>query len=220
MKRIKIIAFSIYKITNRVNSKIYIGRTKGKIADRLGVHKAHALYGHNYIYNGRKSSGCRYLSNAIRKYGAENFIIELLEICPTFDEMKRREGELIKQHDSCNPLIGYNLRHDTSEGKEFISEDTRKKMCSSTHARAFTISNEVGVDYSNSDGKHSKSPWAAHITYLDESFRKRFSNRDDAIEWYDKFCLYFHGPNCPINKEEKRKEYLSQDLAKLAQETR
>lgn len=58
----------IYKITNQINQKIYIGQTARDIKTRWREHKSHAI--------------CKYdthLYNAINKYGAENFIIEEVE---------------------------------------------------------------------------------------------------------------------------------------------
>ena len=59
----------IYKITNLVNSKIYIGQTIRSLKERFRQH----------IYK----QGCTYLHNAILKYGKENFKIELM-IIPSF----------------------------------------------------------------------------------------------------------------------------------------
>ena len=61
----------IYKITNKINNKSYIGQTtKNSINDRFGGHikcaKAHIN---------------RYLYDAMNHYGYENFTIELLEEC-------------------------------------------------------------------------------------------------------------------------------------------
>ena len=57
----------VYKITNKINGQIYIGKTKGKLKDRW--------YSHLYSYKKGKNI---YLYNAMRKYGVENFGIETL----------------------------------------------------------------------------------------------------------------------------------------------
>ena len=49
----------------------------------------------------------------------------------------------------------------------------------------------VGISYSS---RSSKTPWIAKIKYLKEFFYGRFSNKESAIEFYDKISLYFHGP--------------------------
>lgn len=58
----------IYKITNLVNGKLYVGKTVRTLQRRLKVHIAAALRQeprHNHIK----------LYAAIRKYGEENFIV-------------------------------------------------------------------------------------------------------------------------------------------------
>lgn len=58
----------IYKITNTVNNKIYIGQTTSSIEQRFGQHK----------YLSRQNHGTQ-LHKAMKEFGIENFIIELLE---------------------------------------------------------------------------------------------------------------------------------------------
>ena len=85
----------IYKITNTINDKIYIGQTCTSIQYRWYGHKKDAL---SYRRNG-------HLQNAIRKYGFENFNIEEIEECDS-DKLNEREMYWIKYYDSYNN--GYN----------------------------------------------------------------------------------------------------------------
>jgi len=84
----------IYKITNNVNQKIYIGQTSRNIDIRWKEH-------------------CRHLKNnmpickAINKYGKENFIIENIEECCD-NLLDEREQYWIKYYDSFNKEKGYN----------------------------------------------------------------------------------------------------------------
>jgi len=59
----------IYKITNTLNQKVYIGQTKRKVGIRFKEHMAHSK---------EKST---YLAHAINKYGVLNFKVEVLEEC-------------------------------------------------------------------------------------------------------------------------------------------
>lgn len=62
----------IYKITNIINNKIYIGKTEGTIEDRWKQH----------IRDSKKSQiQHRPLYSAIQKYGINNFKIEIVEQC-------------------------------------------------------------------------------------------------------------------------------------------
>lgn len=86
----------IYKITNNINGKIYIGQTKTSIERRFISHKSAARRGINYI-----------LYKAIRKYGQENFKIELIEEVEN-NLANEREIYWIAKYGSTNNNIGYN----------------------------------------------------------------------------------------------------------------
>ncbi len=101
----------IYKITNKINGKIYIGQTINTVDTRFSQHCR------------QKSS---VLSKAINKYGKTNFIIEVLEIVQTRDELDYLERYYIKYYNSISPF-GYNLEGGGSLKKE-ISLETRKKQ--------------------------------------------------------------------------------------------
>ena len=60
----------IYKITNMVNGKSYIGKTERSIQERFREHKK--------LRNNRKHEK-RPLYTAMNKYGVKNFKLELLE---------------------------------------------------------------------------------------------------------------------------------------------
>lgn len=64
----------IYKTTNLVNGKIYIGQKK---SDRF--------LGNKYLGSGK------ILCSAINKYGADNFIVEMLEECMDVYTLNDRE---------------------------------------------------------------------------------------------------------------------------------
>ena len=84
----------IYKITNQLNGKVYIGQSVN-IEQRWKRHKQE-------VKNGNKTYK---LYNAIRKYGIENFSFEVLEECLR-DELNEKEIYYIKKYNSyCN---GYN----------------------------------------------------------------------------------------------------------------
>lgn len=88
---------SLYKITNLVNSKIYIGKTYVELKDRWKLHKYDALR--------EDRPNKTKFQNAIRKYGPENFKIELIA---QFEEgeLEQKEIEYIQKYDSYKN--GYN----------------------------------------------------------------------------------------------------------------
>ena len=82
----------IYKTTNLINNKIYIGQ-----------HKSEKFEPNKYIGSGVV------LLKAINKYGFENFKCELLKECLSREEMNKEESFYINKYDSTNPEKGYNL---------------------------------------------------------------------------------------------------------------
>lgn len=96
----------IYKITNTVNGKIYVG----KAVDPVKRLKRH-------IYLSKKGvKRCFY--NAIRQYGGENFIAEVLEECSK-DVVNDRERFWISALNSCDKSVGYNRAAGKIKGGEF-----------------------------------------------------------------------------------------------------
>lgn len=67
----------IYKITNQVNGKGYIGKTIDSVEERWRHHKSDA----NRLTIHGKAAQNRPLYSAINKYGIENFKIETIEEC-------------------------------------------------------------------------------------------------------------------------------------------
>jgi len=104
--------YSIYKITNQINQKVYIGQTsnlKGRIAQHFSI-----------------NSPCRRLKNSIKKYGRENFKVDVIETCQTIDECNRKEIHWIIFYDSMNSDKGYNLK--SGGDNKFHSTETIQKM--------------------------------------------------------------------------------------------
>lgn len=87
------ISYSLYKITNLVNGKPYIGMTSKCIEERF---KGHC----------HKSSRCTKLKHAIDKYGAENFKIETLCI-GDYSYIQELEEKAIILYNSIED--GYNI---------------------------------------------------------------------------------------------------------------
>lgn len=85
----------IYKITNNITNKIYIGCTIKDVNKRFKEHISRA---------NANTHKCK-LYNSIHKHGIENFKIEVVCECSQ-DEMYKLEVEFIKEFDSFNN--GYN----------------------------------------------------------------------------------------------------------------
>lgn len=84
---------NIYIIKNKINNKVYIGQTIKDINIRFYNHKIASKYEDTKFYR------------ALKKYGIENFYIELIEQVP-IEELNKREQYWINQYDSYKN--GYN----------------------------------------------------------------------------------------------------------------
>lgn len=95
-------SMSVYKITNLVNGKLYIGITKN-IKDRFTYHKRrfNKISKQEYIK--------KPLYAAFRKYGIDNFKFEIIEINLTKKEAEKREISLIKELKTLSHENGYNI---------------------------------------------------------------------------------------------------------------
>ena len=137
----------IYKITNQVNGKVYIGQTTLSLERRWYTHC-------------HKSSGCVALHNAIKKHGVENFTVEQIDTAMGKPELDLKEKFWIKHYNSLVPN-GYNLK--TGGNTPVYSDESRKRM-SINHADVHgsnnprygvRLSDDVKKKISNSHkGKH------------------------------------------------------------------
>lgn len=99
----------IYKTTNLINNKIYIGQTIHDDPKYLG--------------------GGRLIKMAIEKYGRENFTKEILETCSKREDLSGREIYWIKKLNSRDPKIGYNMAEGGSSF--YVTEESKKKVSES-----------------------------------------------------------------------------------------
>lgn len=112
--------FYLYKITNRVNDKIYIG-----------IHKTKNLE------DGYFGSG-KLLNYAIKKYGKENFNIQILEMFDTEEAMVNREIEIVNEAfinrpDVYNIMVGGRFGDAKKNGLSFSGQkhtDATKRILS------------------------------------------------------------------------------------------
>jgi len=107
----------IYKITNNINGKYYIGKSKD-IEKRWNEYKWKV---HNI-----------HLKNAIEKYGFENFNFEIIEICST-EDLNVKEKYYIDIFKARDHQIGYNIAVGGDGGATrigYITKDNTKNKIS------------------------------------------------------------------------------------------
>jgi|694.fasta_scaffold32799_9 hypothetical protein len=95
----------IYKITNTINGRWYIGKTNGQDPNYMGSGKL--------------------LKQAYKKYGQENFVKEVLETCTSEQELNLREQHWIQESGALSDPLSYNLAEGGGGGdlSKFIPYD-------------------------------------------------------------------------------------------------
>lgn len=141
--------FYIYKITNKINNKIYIGKTNNvyaRIHSHLSVAKnglINVSYRLNFQYN--------YIHKAINKYGKDNFSFEVIDQDDSEDNIFIKEKEYIFKFNSNNNLFGYNLTKggEGSSGRK-LSELSKQKIREKATGRLHSIETKQKMKNSRS----------------------------------------------------------------------
>lgn len=129
----------IYKITNKINNKCYIGLTTQGVNKRWSEHK--------YRFNLGERDHKLYL--AMKKYGVKNFDIEILKTVKDKNKLSELEINYIKEFDSFNN--GYNMTY----GGDTVSDETRSKLSKIFKGREVTWSHKtVATRRKNGEWNH------------------------------------------------------------------
>lgn len=102
--------YTVYKITNWFNGKIYIG-----------IHKTDDL-NDNYM------GSSKYLKNSIEKYGLGYFTREYLQIFDNPDDMYEMEAQLVN-NEFINNINTYNLKKGGLGGWDFVNKNMNIEHC-------------------------------------------------------------------------------------------
>jgi group I intron endonuclease len=151
----------IYKTTNLVNGKIYIGKRKGNFTK---------------FYKG---SG-KHLKNAIKKYGVQNFLVEVIEYCDSLESQNIREKYWIAYYRSLNVPM-YNIA-DGGDGGDLVTclpEDEHIKF-----KNKISELNKLGIV--GNKGKHLSESHKQKIGYGNK-------NKVHSDEWKKKQSLSMKG---------------------------
>lgn len=124
----------IYKITNLVNDKCYVGKTKYESVIRWRDH-----------INGYHPSSL--IHKAIVKYGVDNFKFEILEHSVSEDKLNDLERYYIELCRSKTPN-GYNLTNGGDGGLGLlVSEETRRKQSEIRKGKAWSENRRKAGQY-------------------------------------------------------------------------
>lgn len=126
-------SYDVYKITNKVNNKVYIGITSKGISARWKEH----------IYSAEHDCPFK-LHRAIRKYGKENFSVELIDFANSWEELTKKEQQYISEYNSLQDEFGYNMTEggDGTFGK-VVYEETKEKIRQKAIGREVTEATRI-----------------------------------------------------------------------------
>lgn len=153
----------IYKITNKINNKVYIGQVYNKtIQDRFNRH-----------INSATENSKSYIGRAIYKYGKDNFICECIDTATTLQELNEKEKYWISYYNSTNQNFGYNLTAGGDGGNTYLckSEEEMKE-----------IKRKISISNSGKNNGQSKQIKALNV------FTKEIIHFDTLAE----ACKYFN----------------------------
>ena len=171
---------NIYKITNQINNKVYIGKTLKSIEERFLEHIRDSS---------RSCEEKRPLYNAFKKYGINNFTISLIEKVE-LDQLSSREQYWIKKYNSYsngyNATIGgdgkqlydYSLiveQYLLNKSVEELSQEFN--CCKETIYSALHLAN---IDLSHNIAKNCGKKLSA---YKKSILIKSFATRMEAVSW-------------------------------------
>lgn len=134
----------IYQILNLINGHCYIGQSKN-IFNRFNKH---------HIYDYKNEKGANYndkIYQALRKYGLENFKVNIIELCP-LNELDDKEIYWISYFDSFkngyNSTIGGqnwspNMYTQETEEKRQKTREKNQSLIGENHPRAKLSNEEV-----------------------------------------------------------------------------
>lgn len=146
--------YTVYKITNTVNGKIYVGLTKQTIHMRLMDH-----YKRGFA-----------LTDAIHKYGKDKFLIESLETNLTKDQASEREKYYISELNSTVKGVGYNMTfggdgvavvEHTAEYRKKLSDAAKKNHANKIigmHGRKHSQETKSSMSENHADFSGDKNP--------------------------------------------------------------
>jgi len=144
----------IYKITNMVNEKFYIGKTTKTIEERLRKHCVRA--------------SAPLLHSAIKKYGIENFKIEQVDSASSIEELNKKEQFWIAKTDAIR--LGYNLANGGDGGA--VTGEPLERIRKHAKNRKFSASTRKRMSDSHKGSRNGRSKKV--LVTLEDGSNKEF----------------------------------------------
>ena len=174
----------IYKITNQINNKVYIGKTNLTIQERFKEHCRDSE---------RKNMENRPLYRAMNKYGKENFSVEQIEEC-SFEIASEREKYWIEYYNSYKygynatyggdgtQLYDYNILSQAYLSGKTITEISQQYCCDIQTVKNALLDNNIKILSSPQQCKRLFGHPVKGIN-IKTNEEKSFISQGDAAKW-------------------------------------
>lgn len=151
----------VYKITNTLNGKVYIGQTVDYRKRKVG----------HFSYLRRNAHRNRYLQKSFNKYGESSFKMEIIKECAV-DELDKLEIYYMRKYNSIDKTLGYNMVIGGNTNKSF-PDYIRQKMSRSQKGRI------ISEEHRKRIGK-----WHKGKTISPKNIEKaNKTKKDNQIQW-------------------------------------
>lgn len=197
--------YHIYKITNKINNKSYIGLTTQEVQKRWEQHCFAAFNKEHPDYNVP-------FKKAIRKYGKDNFTIEIIDEASNLKDLKRLEQYWISYY---NTYVGWEncQGYNATIGGDAPTSPT-KKIC-----KVNIITGEVEEEFNSikqAESKYSRGIFEiAHNVVLGQKPKGyTWIFKDELNKWDRDLLLIKYSAFCQLTPSgELIKIWLNQDEA-------
>ena len=161
--------YTVYKITNTINDKVYIGITN-RLSRRWHAHK-------NLVINKVNTP----LYNAIGKYGIDQFTITPICSTLTREDMGIIEQQLIKEQNTMTPN-GYNL---TTGGERswVFSEESLQRMSDAHKGKVLSKETRQKISDAKKGKPSPKKGTKGLQTHSKETRQKMSESRKGTVAW-------------------------------------
>jgi group I intron endonuclease len=153
--------YIIYKITNKLNGKCYIGITSRRICDRWNEHVANS--------KGKRKRTSKFY-NAIAKYGRDGFSREIIDHASTESRARELEIHYIDKFNSFER--GYNSNIG-GHGTLIFSEETKRKISESQKGKIIPMESRRKMSEAKLGDKRCSVNFGMHTQKGDQNPRAK-----------------------------------------------
>jgi predicted GIY-YIG superfamily endonuclease len=164
----------VYKITNKINGKIYFGLTTRTLKQRFDSHLSAVRQGSKFRFH-----------SAIRKYGVDSWDLEIAAESDDMNFIRKKEEELILEYNTTNSTFGYNAKPGGCGGW-IVKPENYEKWCENNRISAMGEKNTRFNGVTNDELYQLVKEESIKLGYIP-------SSRHMIKNYYPKFPKSFNG---------------------------